>query len=130
MGKGLLGALDELGGQDYQPSDCTQQLPLPHHLVDPAAEAFRLTEALRAMLESQGSVDQGALRKQVTTETANVILKWLGINEVQSVLFTGEGCIHTCINNSLDNIITEGFIYRYTFKTYKKTRKKLYCDIY
>lgn len=112
MGKGLFSAPEELGGQDCQPSDCTQPLSLPHLLVDPAAEA------LRAMPESQGSVDQGALRKQVTTETANVVLKWLGTNEVQSVLLTGEGCMHKLINNLLDNIITEGFIY--TFKTYKK----------
>lgn len=95
MCKGLSSPLGELGGQDYPPSDCTQQLPLPHPLVDPAAEAFRLTEALRAMLESQGSVDdQGALRKQVSTEAANVILRWLGIKEVQAVLFSGLQVTH------------------------------------
>lgn len=96
IGQGLFRGLENLNGRDHQSSACTQQLPLPPP-VDPAAEAFRLTEALRAVLESQGSVDdQGALRKQVTPETANVILKWLGINEVRVALFI-QG-IHTTVH--------------------------------
>ncbi|XP_037835804.1 liprin-beta-2 isoform X5 [Kryptolebias marmoratus] len=91
MGKGLFSALEKLDGRGCQSSDCTQQPPLPP-LVDPAAEAFRLTETLRAVLESQGSVDdQGALRNHVIPETANVILKWLGINEQDNLSSNSNG---------------------------------------
>uniref|UniRef100_A0A096M6H7 PPFIA binding protein 2 n=1 Tax=Poecilia formosa TaxID=48698 RepID=A0A096M6H7_POEFO len=50
-------------------------LPTP---VDPAFEALQLMEVLRAVLEGQSSEEkQGASCKQTSTDTANVILKWL-----------------------------------------------------
>uniref|UniRef100_A0A671V7C6 PPFIA binding protein 2 n=1 Tax=Sparus aurata TaxID=8175 RepID=A0A671V7C6_SPAAU len=50
----------------------------PPARVDPALKALQLTEALRAVLEGQRSEEeQEALRKQVSTDTANVIVKWL-----------------------------------------------------
>ncbi|XP_047437367.1 liprin-beta-2 isoform X7 [Mugil cephalus] len=82
LGEGLLSALMQLGGQDLQPSAYTQQLSLPPHL-DPAVKTLQLTEALRAELEGQGSEeDQNTLRKQISPDTANVILKWLERDEV------------------------------------------------
>ncbi|XP_036952129.1 liprin-beta-2 isoform X2 [Acanthopagrus latus] len=74
VGEGLFAALMRLGGQDRQSSDCADS---PPH-VDPALKALQLTEALRAVLEGQRSEEeQEALRKQVSTDTANVIVKWL-----------------------------------------------------
>lgn len=85
MGEGLFSALMQLGGQDLQSSECTQRLPLPP-CVDPAIRTLQLTEALRAELEGQGSEEeQSTLRKQVSTDTANVILKWLERDEVSAV---------------------------------------------
>uniref|UniRef100_A0A668VGU5 Liprin-beta-1/2 coiled-coil domain-containing protein n=1 Tax=Oreochromis aureus TaxID=47969 RepID=A0A668VGU5_OREAU len=56
----------------------SQQLTLPPPL-DPALKALQLTEALRAVLEGQGDEEgQDALRKQVSDDTADIILKWLG----------------------------------------------------
>ncbi|XP_065809189.1 liprin-beta-2 isoform X1 [Labrus bergylta] len=82
IGEGLFSALMRLEGQDYQSSECTSQLSLPPP-VDPALKALQLTEALRAVLEDQGSDEQqDSLRKQVSTDTAHVILKWLDKNEV------------------------------------------------
>ncbi|XP_059180028.1 liprin-beta-2 [Centropristis striata] len=82
MGEGLLGALMRLGGQDCQATECTSQLTLAP-LVDPALKALQLTEALRAVLEGQGSEEkQDSLRKQVSTDTAHTILKWLERDEV------------------------------------------------
>ncbi|XP_051236414.1 liprin-beta-2 isoform X4 [Dicentrarchus labrax] len=82
MGEGLFSALMRLGGQDYQSSECTSQLTLPPS-VDPALNALQLTEALRVVLEGQGSEqEQESLRKQVSTDTAHVILKWLERDEV------------------------------------------------
>uniref|UniRef100_A0A096LT14 PPFIA binding protein 2 n=1 Tax=Poecilia formosa TaxID=48698 RepID=A0A096LT14_POEFO len=53
------------------------ELPLPTP-VDPAFEALQLMEVLRAVLEGQSSEEkQGASCKQTSTDTANVILKWL-----------------------------------------------------
>uniref|UniRef100_A0A3Q1HJR5 Liprin-beta-1/2 coiled-coil domain-containing protein n=1 Tax=Acanthochromis polyacanthus TaxID=80966 RepID=A0A3Q1HJR5_9TELE len=64
---------------------CTEQLTLPPHM-DSALKALQLTEALRAVLEGQGSEEeQGTLRKQVSTDTADVILKWLERDEVSMV---------------------------------------------
>ncbi|XP_049421147.1 liprin-beta-2 isoform X2 [Epinephelus fuscoguttatus] len=82
MGEGLFGALMHSGGQDCQTSVCTSQLPVAP-LQDPSLKALQLTEALRAVLEGQGSdEEQDSLRKQVSTETAHVILKWLERDEV------------------------------------------------
>ena len=84
MGEGLFSALMEIGSQNYQSSECTQQLPLPP--VDSALKALQLTEALRVVLEGQGcEEEQDTLRKQVPTDTANVILKWLGRDEVSTI---------------------------------------------
>ncbi|XP_074469714.1 liprin-beta-2 isoform X2 [Sebastes fasciatus] len=82
MGDGLFSALVRLGGQDCQASECTSQLTLDPH-VDPALKALQLTEALRAVLEGQRSEEeQDSLRKQVSEDTAHVILKWLERDEV------------------------------------------------
>ncbi|TKS70054.1 Liprin-beta-2 Coiled-coil-like protein 1 [Collichthys lucidus] len=82
LGEGLFSALMHLGGQDYQTTESTSQLTLPPP-VDPALKALQLTEALRAVLEGQGSEEeQDSLRKQVSTDTAHVILKWLAKDEV------------------------------------------------
>lgn len=75
VGEGLFAALMRLGGQDRQSSDCADP---PARVEDPALKALQLTEALRAVLEGQRSEEeQEALRKQVSTDTANVIVKWL-----------------------------------------------------
>ncbi|XP_044057122.1 liprin-beta-2 isoform X1 [Siniperca chuatsi] len=82
MGEGLFSALVQLGGQDYQSSECTLELTLPPH-VDPPLKALQLTEALRVVLEGQGSEEeQDSLRKHVSTDTAHIILKWLERDEV------------------------------------------------
>lgn len=83
-----------LGGQDYQSSQCTQMLTLPPP-VDPALKALQLTEALRAVLEGQGSEEeQASLRKEVSTDTAQIILKWLERDEVSTASCTREGLPH------------------------------------
>lgn len=88
-GEGLFSALMQLSGQDYQSSDCTSQLTLPPR-VDPSLKALQLTEALRAVLEGQGSdEEQDLLRKEVSTDTAHVILKWLEREEVSCVTHIG-----------------------------------------
>ncbi|XP_035855312.1 liprin-beta-2 isoform X4 [Sander lucioperca] len=82
MGEGLFSALMRSGGQDCQASEGTSQLTLAA-LVDPALKTLQLTEALRAVLEGQGSdEEQDSLRKHVSTNTAHVILKWLKRDEV------------------------------------------------
>ncbi|XP_031702296.1 liprin-beta-2 isoform X3 [Anarrhichthys ocellatus] len=82
MGQGLFSALIQLGGQDCKSSECTSQLT-PASLKDPAIRALQLTEALGAVLEGQASEEeQDSLRKQVSTDTAHVILKWLERDEV------------------------------------------------
>lgn len=84
MGEGLFRALVQLGGQDCQSSECASQLTLLPH-VDPALKALQLTEGLRVVLEGQGGEEeQDSLRKQVSTDTARVILKWLERDEVSS----------------------------------------------
>ncbi|XP_078800671.1 liprin-beta-2 isoform X5 [Oryzias latipes] len=76
-GEGLLDAPLQIDRQGYQSPGCVQKLPLPPYL-DPSLEALRLTEALRALLEGQTcKEEQEALRKQVSLDTASVILKWL-----------------------------------------------------
>lgn len=83
-GEGLFSALMELGGQDYQTSQCTSQLTVPPD-IDPALKALQLTEALRAVLEGEGSEEkQDSLRKQVSADTTHIILKWLGRDEVST----------------------------------------------
>nr|XP_004539467.1 liprin-beta-2 isoform X2 [Maylandia zebra] len=68
----------QLDVKDYQSPECSQQLTLPPPL-DPVLKALQLTEALRAVLEGQGNEEgQDALRKQVSDDTADIILKWLG----------------------------------------------------
>ncbi|XP_029284392.1 LOW QUALITY PROTEIN: liprin-beta-2 [Cottoperca gobio] len=82
MDEGLFSTLMRLGDQGYQASECTSQLTL-HPVVDPAIKALQLTEALRTVLEGQGSEqEQESLRKQVSTDTAHVILKWLDRDKV------------------------------------------------
>lgn len=77
-----------LGGQDCQASRCTSELTAPPHM-DPALKALQLVEALRALLEDQGSEEeQESLKKQVSTETARVIVKWLANHEVSTALAT------------------------------------------
>lgn len=71
-----------LGGQDCQDSQCASQLKVALH-ADPALKVLQLTEALRALLEGQGSDDaQDDLRRQVSADTAQTILKWLARDEV------------------------------------------------
>lgn len=90
MGEGLFSDLLRLRGQDYQSSECTSELTLPPHM-DPALKALQLTEALRAVLEGQGSEkEHDSLRKQVSSDTAEVILKWLERDEVSAVSLTSE----------------------------------------
>ncbi|XP_055363178.1 liprin-beta-2 isoform X3 [Betta splendens] len=83
IGEGLFGVLMQLGGHDYQTSQCTQKLSPPPP-AEPALKALHLTEALREVLEAQRSEEeQASLRKQVSTDTAHVLLKWLegdGVN--------------------------------------------------
>lgn len=78
MGEGLFIARMQLDVKDYQSPECSQQLTLPPPL-DPVLKALQLTEALRAVLEGQGNEEgQDTLRKQVSDDTADIILKWLG----------------------------------------------------
>ncbi|KAM6943604.1 LOW QUALITY PROTEIN: liprin-beta-2 [Xenentodon cancila] len=79
MGEDLLRAL-QIGGQGCQSSEHTpQHLPPP---VDSDLKALQLAEALRGVLEARES-EEGprALRKQVSSDTANVIIKWLEPHE-------------------------------------------------
>lgn len=56
----------------------------PRH-TDPALTALQLTEALKASLEGWGSEqEQESVRKQVSTDTADVILRWLKRGEVSA----------------------------------------------
>ncbi|XP_017159591.1 liprin-beta-2 isoform X7 [Poecilia reticulata] len=72
--------------QGYKSSDVDPEVPLPMP-VDPAFEALQLMEVLRAVLEGQSSEEkQGALCKQTSTDTANVILKWLQRDEANLTL--------------------------------------------
>ncbi|XP_056268514.1 liprin-beta-2 isoform X4 [Pseudoliparis swirei] len=82
IGQGRFSARMQFGGQDRQASECSSQLT-PAPLADPALRALQLTEGLRAELGGQGSEDQqDSLRKQVSADTAHVILKWLERDEV------------------------------------------------
>lgn len=64
-----------LGGQDYQTSQRTLQLTVPPD-TDPAFKAFQLPEALRALLEGQGSEEkQDTLRKQASAHMKHIMLK-------------------------------------------------------
>ncbi|XP_032416953.1 liprin-beta-2 isoform X4 [Xiphophorus hellerii] len=72
--------------QGYKSSDVDPELPLPTP-VDPAFVALELMEVLMAVLEGQRSEEkQGALSKQMSTDTANVILKWLQRDEANLTL--------------------------------------------
>ncbi|XP_027869844.1 liprin-beta-2 isoform X4 [Xiphophorus couchianus] len=72
--------------QGYKSSDVDPELPLPTP-GDPAFVALELMEVLRAVLEDQRSEEkQGALSKQMSTDTANVILKWLQRDEANLTL--------------------------------------------
>lgn len=86
MGEGLFSALMRLDGQDHhQPSQCASQLKVQPH-GDPALKVLQLTEALRALLEGQVShEEQDILRRQVSGDTAQMILEWLARNQVGSV---------------------------------------------
>lgn len=84
----------QLGGQDYQSSQCSQLLTLPPP-VDPALKALQLTEALRAVLEAQGSEEeQACLKKYVSVDTAQTILKWLERDKVSTASCAREGLPH------------------------------------
>lgn len=75
-----------LGGQDHhQSSQCASQTKaLPKG--DPGLKVLQLTEALRALLEVQGSrEEQDFLRGQVGGDTAQMILEWLARDEVGCV---------------------------------------------
>ena len=64
--------------------------------MDPAVKILQLTEALRVLLEGEGSEkQQDSLRGQVSTDTANVILKWLEREEVSASSLTSEGTQHS-----------------------------------
>ncbi|XP_054892462.1 liprin-beta-2 isoform X5 [Poeciliopsis prolifica] len=77
--------------QGYKSSDVDPELPLPTAL-DPAFVALQLMEVLRAVLEGQRSEEkQGALCKQMSTHTANVILKWLQRDEANLTLNSSSG---------------------------------------
>ncbi|KAK1891433.1 Liprin-beta-2 [Dissostichus eleginoides] len=81
MDEGLFTALMQIEDQDCPASECTSHLTLDP-VVDHALKALQLTEALRGVLEGQGSEqEQHSLRKQVSTETAHIILKWLHRDE-------------------------------------------------
>uniref|UniRef100_A0A3B3BAM7 PPFIA binding protein 2a n=1 Tax=Oryzias melastigma TaxID=30732 RepID=A0A3B3BAM7_ORYME len=76
-GDGLFGAPVQMDGQGHQSPECVEKPPLPPHW-DPSLEALQLTEALRALLEGQECEEkQEALRKQVSHDTASVVLEWL-----------------------------------------------------
>ncbi|XP_071385104.1 liprin-beta-2 [Centroberyx affinis] len=75
--EGLCNALMGLSGQGHRSPDFTSKPALPPP-PDPALRALQLTEALRAILEGQGTAEeQEALRKQVSVDTTSAILQWL-----------------------------------------------------
>ncbi|XP_034730588.1 liprin-beta-2 isoform X3 [Etheostoma cragini] len=77
MGEGLLSPLMRSGGQDCQASEGKSQV------THAALKTLQLTEALREVLEGQGSdEEQDSLGKHFSTNTANIILKWLKRDEV------------------------------------------------
>lgn len=86
MGEGLFSTLVRLGGHDqHQTSQCASQPKVPPH-GDPPLKALQLTEALRALLADQGShEEQDILRRQVSGDTAQMILEWLARDEVSAV---------------------------------------------
>ena len=95
MGEGLFTALMQIEDQDCPASECTSHLTLDPG-VDHALKALQLTEALRGVLEGQGSEqEQHSLRKQVSTETAHIILKWLHRDEVSTVSLTAVNTVNT-----------------------------------
>lgn len=86
MGEGLFSALVRLGGHDqHQTSQCATQPKVPPH-GDPALKVLQLTEALRVLLADQGSHEErDILRRQVSGDTAQMILEWLARDEVSAV---------------------------------------------
>lgn len=109
MSEGLFSALMRLGGQDHQSSELT----LPPH-VDPALKALQLTEALRAVLEGQGSEEeQDSLRKQVSTDTAHVILKWLERDEVSEVSLWRPSTLRTGMDDKPQHYVTPSMQIQY-----------------
>lgn len=71
----LFSVLMGLGGQDHQTSQRTLQLTVPPD-TDPAFKVFQLPEALRALLEGQGSEEkQDTLRKQASARMKHIMLK-------------------------------------------------------
>lgn len=74
-----------LGGQDQHQSSQCASLPKALPQGDPGLKVLQLTEALRALLEVQGSrEEQDFLRGQVSGDTAQLILEWLTRDEVGS----------------------------------------------
>ncbi|CAK6954950.1 liprin-beta-2 [Scomber scombrus] len=96
IGEGLFNALIRLDVPDYQSSQNTPKLTLPPP-VDPTLKVLQLTDALRAVLEGQGS-EEGwdSLRKQVSIDTAHIILKWLKRGELSFIL---KGNLHSSGNS-------------------------------
>lgn len=106
MGEGLSSALVRLGGHDqHQTSQCATQPKVPPH-GDPALKVLELTEALRVLLADQGSHEErDILRRQVSGDTAQMILEWLARDEV-SCCVTPEQTHkhHTRLNSSLFDV--------------------------
>lgn len=68
---------------EQTPQSCSRSTD-PRYM-DPALKALQLTEALKALLEGWGSGrEQESVRKQVATDTADVILRWLQTDEVST----------------------------------------------
>lgn len=68
---------------DQTPQSSSQSTDPPY--MDPALKVLQLTEALKALLESLGSDrEQESVRKQVSTDTADVIMRWLKRDEVST----------------------------------------------
>lgn len=83
-GKELFSGGMQLRVKNYQTSQYSSHAKDPHQM-DPALKVLQLTEALKALLEAWGSErEQESARKQVSTDTADVILRWLKKDEVST----------------------------------------------
>lgn len=74
----------QLGVNNDQTSQGSSRSTDQRHM-DPALKALQLTEALKALLEGWGSKrEQETVRQQVSTDTADVLLRWLKGDEVSA----------------------------------------------
>lgn len=74
----------QLGVTNDQTAQSSSRSTDPHYM-DRALKALQLTEALKGLLECWGSDrEQESVRKQVATDTADVILRWLKGDEVST----------------------------------------------